>query len=84
MGKIVEIEGVRYLMIDGEIYRYVDLTMNKGFKIVLARPGSKEILKHLLNRLLGLRIARMEYLNTDHPEMTNDDRAPDSVSESKN
>ena len=75
MGKMVEIEGVRYLLIDGKIYRYADLTMDKGFKIVLGRPGSEEVLKHLLNRLLGLRIARLEYRNTEHPGMTEYDRA---------
>lgn len=68
-GKMVEIEGIRYLLIDGKIYRYADLTLNKGFKIVLGRPGSEEVLKHLLNRLLGLRIARLEYRNTEHPGM---------------
>jgi len=75
MGKLVEIEGVRYLLIDGKIYRYADLTMDKGFKIVLGRPGSEEVLKHLLNRLLDLRISRLEYRNTEHPGMTEDDRA---------
>lgn len=74
-GKMVEIEGIRYLLIDGKIYRYADLTLDKGFKIVLGRPGSEEVLKHLLNRLLGLRITRLEYRNTEHPGMTEDDRA---------
>ena len=74
-GKMVEIEGIRYLLIDGKIYRYADLTLDKGFKIVLGRPGSEEVLKHLLNRLLGLRIVRLEYRNTEHPGMTEDDRA---------
>lgn len=71
----MEIDGIHYLIIDGKLYRYADLTMDKGFKIVLGRYGSEELLKHLLNRLLGLRISRLEYRNTEHPGMTEDDRA---------
>lgn len=73
-GKLVEIEGIRYLIIDGKLHRYADLTMDKGFKIVLGRYGSEEVLKHLLNRLLGLRISMLEYRNTEHPGMTEEDR----------
>lgn len=64
MGKLVEIEGISYLLIDGKIYMYADLTMDKGFKIVLGRYGSEEVLKHLLNRLLCLCISMLEYRNT--------------------
>ena len=71
----MEIEGITYLLIDGKIFRYADLTMDKGFKIVLGRSGSEEVLRLLLNRLLGMRISRLEYRNTEHPGMTEDDRA---------
>ena len=56
-GKKVEIDGILYQIIDGKLYRYADLTLDKGFKIVLGRPGSEEILKNLLNRLVCLHIA---------------------------
>ncbi len=38
---LVELDGVSYLVIDGMLYRYADLTLDKGFKIVLAKPGSE-------------------------------------------
>lgn len=72
--KMVEIDGVCYQVIDGKLYRYAKLTLDKGFKISLGRPGSEEVLMHMLNRLLGLRIAWLEYRNTEHPGMTEDDR----------
>lgn len=74
-GRIVEVEGIRYQLIDGRLYRYADLTLDKGFKIVLGSIGSEEILKSLLNRLLGTKIARLEYRSNEHPGMTEDDRA---------
>jgi predicted transposase/invertase (TIGR01784 family) len=73
-GKLVEIEGIEYLLVDGKLYRYADMTLDKGFKIVLGRPGSEEILKNLLNRLLGIRIAVLEYRSNEYPGMTEDDR----------
>ena len=73
-GRLIEVDGISYQLIDGKLYRYADLTRDKGFKIVLGCPGSEELLKHLLNRLLGLRIARLEYRNTEHPGMTEEDR----------
>ena len=69
-GRLIEVDGISYQLIDGKLYRYADLTRDKGFKIVLGCPGSEELLKHLLNRLLGLRIARLEYRNPEHPGMT--------------
>ena len=63
-GKVVEIDGISYLVIDGKLCRYADLTFDKGFKIVLGRPGSEEVLKHLLNRILGTDIQWLEYRNT--------------------
>ena len=74
-GKMVEIDGILYMFIDGKLYRYANLTLDKGFKITLGRPGSEEVLKHMLNRLLGLRIKWLEYRNTEHPGMTEDDRS---------
>ena len=74
-GKMVEIDGILYLVIEGKLYRYANLTLDKGFKITLGRPGSEEVLMHLLNRLLGLRIKWLEYRNTEHPGMTEDDRS---------
>ena len=73
-GKLVAIEGIEYLLVDGKLYRYADMTLDKGFKIVLGRPGSEEILKNLLNRLLGTRIAVLEYRSNEYPGMTEDDR----------
>ena len=52
--RMVEIDGVSYQVIDGKLYRYADLTLDKGFKIVLGRPGSEGILMNLLNRFLTL------------------------------
>ena len=72
---MVEIDGILYMFIDGKLYRYANLTLDKGFKITLGRPGSEEVLKHMLNRLLGLRIKWLEYRNTEHPGMTEDDRS---------
>jgi predicted transposase/invertase (TIGR01784 family) len=74
-GKLVEIDGICYQVIEGKLYRYANLTLDKGFKITLGRPGSEDVLMHMLNRLLGLRIAWLEYRNTEHPGMTEDDRA---------
>ena len=74
-GKMVEIDGILYMFIDGKLYRYANLTLDKGFKITLGRPGSEEVLMHMLNRLLGLRIKWLEYRNTEHPGMTEDDRS---------
>ena len=73
-GRLVEVDGIQYLLIDGKLYRYADLTMDKGFKIVLGCPGSEEVLRHMLNSLLGLRIVNLEYRNTEHPGMTEEDR----------
>ena len=72
--KIVEIDGIFYLVIDGKLYRYADLTMDKAFKIVLGRIGSEDVLKSLLNGVLGTNIARLEYRNTEHPGMTEEER----------
>ena len=74
-GKMVEIDGIQYYLIKGKIYRYADLTLDKGFKIVLGRIGSEEVLMHLLNRMLGTRIKHLEYRNTEHPGMTEDERS---------
>lgn len=74
-GRMVEVDGVHYMLIDGKLYRYANLTLDKGFKITLGRPGSEEVLMHMLNRLLGLRIKWLEYRNTEHPGMTEDDRS---------
>lgn len=41
-GRLVEIDGVTYLLIDGNLLRYADLTFDKGFKIVLGCIGSEE------------------------------------------
>lgn len=73
-GKMVEIDGVHYQIIDGKLYRYADLTLDKGFKIVLGRPGSEDILKNLLNRLLGIGIMHLEYRSSEYPGMTEEDR----------
>ena len=74
-GKLVEIDGITYQIIDGKLYRYVDLTFDKGFKIVLGRIGSEEVLRHLLNRLLGTSIVHLEYRNTEHPGLTEEERS---------
>lgn len=52
-GRLVEIDGVSFQVINGKLHRYADLTLDKGFKIVLGRIGSEEVLKNLLNRILG-------------------------------
>ena len=54
-GRLVKVDGVQFQLIDGKLYRYADLTMDKGFKIVFGQIGSEELLKNLLNRLLSLR-----------------------------
>ena len=72
--RMVEIDGVSYQVIDGKLYRYADLTLDKGFKIVLGRPGSEEILKNLLNCLLGIGITHLEYRSSEYPGMTEEDR----------
>ena len=74
-GRVVEIDGVQYQVIRSKLYRYADLTMDKGFKIVLGRIGSENVLMHLLNRLLGMRIRRLEYRNTEHPGLTEEERS---------
>ena len=60
-GRLVEIDGITYQLIDGKLCRYADLTFDKGFKIVLVYPGSEEMFKHLLNRLLVTSIVLLEY-----------------------
>lgn len=70
---LVEIEGIQYQVIDNKLFRYVDLALDKGFKIVLGRPGSEELLRNLLNRLLGTSIVSLEYRNTEHPGITEDE-----------
>ena len=74
-GKLIEIDGVQFQVINGKLCRYADLTLDKGFKVVLGRYGSEEVLKNLLNRILGMRIARLEYRNTEHPGMTEEERS---------
>ena len=74
-GRLVEVDGVQYQLIDGRLHRYADLTLDKGFKIVLGRTGSEEVLRLLLNRLLGISISHLEYRNTEHPGMTEEERA---------
>ena len=73
--RLVEIDGITYLLVDGKLLRYADLTFDKGFKIVLGCIGSEEVLKRLLNRLLGTSIVHLEYRNTEHPGMTEDERS---------
>ena len=74
-GELVEIDGIKYQLISNRLYRYANLTMDKGFKIVLGRVGSENVLMHLLNRLLGMKISKLEYRNTEHPGMTEEERA---------
>ena len=74
-GRLVEIDGVSFQVINGKLHRYADLTLDKGFKIVLGRIGSEEVLKNLLNRILGTCIKKLEYRNTEHPGMTEEERS---------
>jgi len=74
-GRLVEVDGVQYQLIDGRLHRYADLTLDKGFKIVLGRIGSERILMNMLNCLLGLKITHLEYRTNEHPGMTEEDRA---------
>lgn len=74
-GKLIEIDGINYQVIEGKLYRYANLTLDKAFKIVFGRIGSEDVLKHLLNRILGTCITRLEYRNTEHPGMTEEERA---------
>lgn len=74
-GKLVEIDGVNYQVIDGKLYRYANLTMDKAFKIVLGQIGSEDLLRNLLNRILGTDIVRLEYRNTEHPGLTEEERS---------
>lgn len=74
-GKLVEIEGITYQLIDGRLCRYADLTLDKGFKIVLGCPGSEGVLKNLLNCLLGTKIVDLEYRSQEYPGMTEEDRS---------
>lgn len=71
---MVEIDGISYQIIDGKLYRYADLTLDKGFKIVLGRPGSEGILMNLLNRLFGFGITHLEYRSNEYTGMTEEDR----------
>ena len=71
---MVVVDGVSYLLIEGRLHRYADLTLDKGFKIVLGSPGSERILMNMLNCLLGVRITQLEYRSNEHPGMTEDDR----------
>lgn len=34
-GRLVEVDGIKYQLIEGKLYRYAALTLDKGFKIVL-------------------------------------------------
>ena len=72
-GRLVEIDGVYYQLIEGKLYRYANLTMDKAFKIVLGRVGSEEVLKHLLNRILGTSIVKLQYRNTEYPGLTEEE-----------
>ena len=72
---MVRIDDIEYLVVSGKLYRYADLTSDKGFKIVFGRVGSEEVLMHMLNRLIGTNIVRLEYRNTEHPGMTEEERA---------
>lgn len=73
-GRLVEVDGIRYQLIEGKLYRYAALTLDKGFKIVLGRIGSEEVLRNMLNRLLGIHIRKLEYRNTEHPGMTEEEQ----------
>ena len=73
-GKLVKLDGVVYQVIDGKLRRYANLTLDKAFKIVFGRIGSEDLLRHLLNTILGTDIARLEYRNTEHPGMTEEER----------
>lgn len=72
-GRLIEIDGVQYQLIEGKLYRYANLTMDKAFKIVLGRVGSEEVLKRLLNRMLGTCIVRLQYRNTEYPGLTEEE-----------
>ena len=74
-GRIIDVDGIKFQIIDGKLFRYADLTLDKGFKIVLGRIGSEKILMNLLNCLLGLRITHLEYRNNEHLGMTEEDRS---------
>lgn len=73
--KLVEVDGVSYQLIESTLYRYADLTLDKGFKIVLGKPGSEEVLMNMLNCLLGTQITYLEYCSNEYPGITEDDRA---------
>ena len=46
-GRIIYVDGIKFQIIDGKLFRYADLTLDKGFKIVLGRIGSEKILMDL-------------------------------------
>lgn len=72
--KLVEIDGVSYQLIESRLFRYADLTLDKGFKIVLGKPGCEDVLKSLLNCLLGTKIIALEYCSNEYPGISEDDR----------
>lgn len=72
--RIEVIDGISYQKIGDKLYRYADLTLDKGFKIVLGMPGNEELLKNLLNRLLGTQIVHLEYRNNEYPGTVEEDR----------
>ena len=55
-GRLVEIDGITYQLIDGKLCRYADLTFDKGFKIVLGCPGSDTMITTILKSHIRLNI----------------------------
>ena len=61
-GRLVEIDGVTYLLIDGNLLRYADLTFDKGFKIVLGCIGSEDASAYRLLTKYAEELAIVEIL----------------------
>ncbi len=69
--------GVKDAEVDGKDPKvFAKLTFDKGFKIVLGTEGrSERILIPLLNRLLGLKIADLQFLQTEKMGLTEEEEA---------
>ena len=62
-GKLVAIEGIEYLLVDGKLYRYADMTLDKGFKIVSQEVRTNNTASIALHCSLGFETSESVFTN---------------------
>lgn len=70
----IVMDGKFWIDSNGVRHRYVDPMTDKGFKLLFGSEGNEDLLMGLLNRVIpDADIVSLQYCNTEHKGMTEDD-----------